>query len=327
MAAYKAEFLSHYYARRPRPPQDYAVGLIFRWARLASRAPRLANRVARLAKTGIGVAPERALPSFAPETFRTWFARRPPPPAAAGERVLLWPDTFTNYFAPERGRAAVTVLEAAGFRVEIPSRVLCCGRPLYDCGMLPTAKRQLRRVVSELREEIRAGTTVVGLEPSCTAVFRDELPALFPHDEDSCRLSTQTLSFAELLAARSWEPPRLDGRAVVHGHCHQKALWGMDADLTVLSGLGLEVELLDSGCCGMAGGFGYQRDHLDLSLACGERVLFPAVRAAPVETLLVADGFSCCEQVEQTTRRRCLHTAQVVAHALERTPEDLARAL
>lgn len=327
MAAYKAEFLSHYYAWRPRPPQHYAVGLIFRWARLASRAPRLANRVAALAKTGVGVAPQRELPSLAPETFRTWFSRRPPPAAAAGERVLLWPDTFTNYFAPERGRAAVAALEAAGFRVEIPSRVLCCGRPLYDCGMLPAAKRQLRHVVSELREEIRAGTTVVGLEPSCTAVFRDELPALFPHDEDCRRLSSQTLSFAELLAARNWEPPQLDGRAIVHGHCHQKALWGMDADVAVLSALGLEVDLLDSGCCGMAGGFGFQRDHLDLSIACGERVLLPAVRAAPVDTLVVADGFSCCEQVEQTTRRRCLHTAEVVANALAQPPRDLARVL
>jgi FAD/FMN-containing dehydrogenase/Fe-S oxidoreductase len=325
MAAYKAEFLSHYYARRPRPPEMVAVGLIFRWARVASRAPRLANGLARSAKTAIGIAPERRLPAFAPETFRAWFARRPPARDSAGERVLLWPDTFTNYFAPERGRAAVTALEAAGLRVEIPRRLLCCGRPLYDCGMLPTAKRQLRSIVSELRDEIRAGTTVVGLEPSCTAVFRDELPALFPDDEDSLRLSTQTLTLAELLGGREWQPPHLDGSAIVHGHCHQKAVWSMDADVALLAALGLEVELLDSGCCGMAGGFGFRRDKLDLSIACGERVLLPAVRAAPAGTFLVADGFSCREQVEQTTGKRCLHTAEVVARALDRTVHDLGR--
>jgi Fe-S oxidoreductase len=239
--------------------------------------------------------------------------------------VLLWPDTFTNYFAPERGRAAVTALEAAGLRVEIPRRLLCCGRPLYDCGMLPTAKRQLRSIVSELGDEIRAGTTVVGLEPSCTAVFRDELPALFPDDEDSLRLSAQTLTLAELLGGREWQPPHLDGSAIVHGHCHQKAVWSMDADVALLAALGLEVELLDSGCCGMAGGFGFRRDKLDLSIACGERVLLPAVRAAPAGTFLVADGFSCREQVEQTTGRRCLHTAEVVARALDRTVHDLGR--
>lgn len=325
MAAYKAEFLSHYYARRLRPPQMYAVGPISLWARAASRAPRVANAVAPLTKAALGVAPERRLPAFAPETFRAWFARRSPAAGPAGERVLLWPDTFTNYFAPERGRAAVKTLEAAGFRVAIPSRVLCCGRPLYACGMLAAAKRQLRRVVSELRDELRAGTTVVGLEPSCTAVFRDELAALLPDDEDARRLSSQSVTLAELLVDRDWRPPRLEGRAVAHGHCHQKALWGMDADLALLSALGLEVELLDAGCCGMAGAFGLAPDHLDVSTACGERVLLPAVRAAPADTLLVADGFSCREQVEQTTGRRCLHTAEIVARALERPADRPAR--
>ncbi len=317
MAAYRAEFLSHYYAWRPRPPRMLAEGLAHRWARAGSASPRLANGLARVAKPALGVSPERRLPELAPETFRAWFARRTRPSGAGGERVLLWPDTFTNYFAPNRGRAAVEALEAAGLRVEIPRRVLCCGRPLYGVGMLATARRLLRRVLSELQDDIRAGTVVVGLEPSCTAVFRDELPAFLPDDEDARRLSDQTLTLAELLVARGWRPPRIEGHAIAHGHCHQKALWGMDADLELLTGLGLDVELLDSGCCGMAGVFGLQREHLDVSIACGERVLLPAVRDAPAGTLVVVDGFSCREQVEQTTGRRCLHTAEIVAHALE----------
>ena len=314
MAAYKAEFLSHHYRFRPRPAHMYATGLIASWARVASIAPGVSNWLAGLAKGLVGVSAERELPALAPETFRAWFGRRKG--SGNGKRIILWPDTFTNYFAPERGRAAVVVLEAAGFHVELPRRVLCCGRPLYDAGMLDTARRTLRKTVRELRADIRAGSTIVALEPSCLAVFRDELCELLPHDQDAQRLSQQTRSLAELLAEGSWQPPTLTADVLVHGHCHQQALWGMDADLQVLSSLGLEARLLDSGCCGMAGGFGYQKAHQQVSLVCAERVLAPAIRAAPQEALIVCDGFSCRGQIEQTTGRRALHLADVVAQAL-----------
>jgi FAD/FMN-containing dehydrogenase/Fe-S oxidoreductase len=318
MAAYKAEFLSHYYRRRPRPAHMYATGLIARWARLGAAAPTLANQLARLGKGLIGVAPERALPTLAPETFRARFSRRQP--EGGRERVLLWPDTFTNYFAPERGHAAVSVLEAAGFRVDLPGRVLCCGRPLYDAGLLDSARRALQRTVDELRADIRRGVPVVVLEPSCLAVFRDELGELLPRDEDARRLSRQALSLAEALTERPLPAQPLAADVLVHGHCHQQALWGMDADLRLLAALGANSRLLDSGCCGLAGGFGYHKDHHDVSLACAEHALAPAVRSAPRDTLVVCDGFSCSGQIQHTTGRRAMHLAEVVVQSFERSP-------
>jgi FAD/FMN-containing dehydrogenase/Fe-S oxidoreductase len=314
IAAYKAEFLSHYYRLRPRPAHMYATGLIASWARVAALAPGMSNRLAGLAKGLVGVAAERQLPALAPETFRARFRRQQG--RRDGKRIILWPDTFTNYFAPERGRAAVAVLEEAGFHVELPRRVLCCGRPLYDAGMLDTARRTLRETVRELGEDLRAGSTIVALEPSCLAVFRDELCELLPQDQNAQRLAQQSRSFAELLAEESWQPPTLAAEVLVHAHCHQQALWGTDADRQVLSSLGLEVRMLDSGCCGMAGGFGYQKAHQQVSHACAERVLAPAIRAAPLEALIVCDGFSCRGQIEQTTGRHPLNLAEVVAQAL-----------
>lgn len=334
MATYKAEFLYQRYRRRLRPRAAYAFGLVYWHARLASRLPRLANAVARGRWTGTllerlaGVAPERALPAFAGETFRAWHAGRPvaaPGGPAAGApasrgRVLLWPDTFTNFFQPEVGRAAVEVLEAAGFEVALPPRILCCGRPLYDHGMLDLARRQLVQIVAALRTEIRAGVPLVGLEPSCVATFRDELPGLLPDDPDARRLSAGAFTLAELLArhAADWVPTGLAGRrAVVHRHCHHQAVMGFAVDRALLGErLGLAVEVLDSGCCGMAGGFGYERGKVGVSMACAERVLLPAVRAAEPETLVVADGFSCRSQIEQATGRRALHLAEVLRLAM-----------
>jgi Fe-S oxidoreductase len=201
VATYKAEFLAHWYERRLRPPHAYALGLIDVWARLASRAPRLANGAAgnrmlsRLLKATAGLAPERDLPVFATETFRERFSRRGGRPGG-GAAVLLWPDTFTNHFHPQVGDAAADVLEAAGFQVRLPAGPLCCGRPLYDFGMLDRAKRELRRILEALREPIAAGVPVVGLEPSCVAVFRDELVNLFPDDQAATRLSAQTFFLA-----------------------------------------------------------------------------------------------------------------------------------
>jgi Fe-S oxidoreductase len=265
------------------------------------------------------VAPARRIPRFAPETFRTWFERRGPRNAEK-PRVILWADTWNNHFHPATAQAATAVLEAAGYQVTIPGVSLCCGRPLYDYGMLGLAKRLLLKILHTLRGDIQRGVYVVGLEPSCVSVFRDELVNLLPHEEDAKRLKAQTFLLSELLArkAPAFDPPRLSARAVVHGHCHQKSVLGFDDEKAVLDKLGLEYRVLDSGCCGMAGAFGFERgEHYDVSIACGERVLLPAVRAAPSDTLIVANGFSCREQIAQTTDREAVHLAQVIKMALD----------
>jgi Fe-S oxidoreductase len=314
MPTYKAEFLSHYYARRLRPLHAYAFGLVDRAARIGSRAPRLANTIAGsgIARRALGAAPERRLPQLAPRTLRQWFSSRGER-NAGGARVVLWADTFSNYFEPEVGRAAVEVLEDAGLNVTIPAGHLCCGRPLYDYGLLGRARRYLDRILDRLREDIRRGTPLVGIEPSCVAVFKDELGKMLPHDEDAKRLAKQTFHLGEFLARLDYEPPRLSGRALLHGHCHQQATKGVDGTRQLLERAGLEVDLLDSGCCGMAGSWGYERAHYEVSIACGERVLFPAVRVAAPDTLLVADGFSCRNQIEAGTGREALHLAQVLS--------------
>ncbi|HEX7048928.1 MAG TPA: FAD-linked oxidase C-terminal domain-containing protein [Longimicrobiales bacterium] len=332
IATYKAEFLSHYYEGRLRPPAAYTLGQVFRWARVAALAPGVANLVLRTpalagpVKRMLGLAGERELPAFARQTFRAWWWRRggrgvSPRPDGAG-RVVLWPDTFNNHFSPQTARAAVAVLEAAGLEVEVPVQPLCCGRPLYDYGMLDQAKRRLGEILEALRPAVRAGVPVVGLEPSCVAVFRDELGNLLPNDEDARRLGRQVFTLGEFLEQMrgSRDFPRLRGRALLHGHCHQKALIGMQPDERVLSDLGLDVATLDSGCCGLAGSFGYEAAHYDVSMRAGERVLLPAVRDASPNTFIVADGFSCRTQIEHATPRRALHLAEVLALAL-RQPE------
>jgi Fe-S oxidoreductase len=319
MATYKAEFLSHYYRRRLRPRSAYSIGLVYWASRAAARAPRLVNALthtpglAATVKWAGGIAQQRDVPRFAEQTLREWFARRPRP-GAAGPPVVLWPDTFTNFLQPQAGRAAVAVLEHAGYQVRLPDRVLCCGRPLYDFGMLGLARRQLRQALDALRPAVRAGIPVVALEPSCASVFRDELANLLGDDPDAHRLASQTVTLAELLVERTegYEPPRLRGRCLVHGHCHQQAVIGMDADLALLGRMGLDAELLDAGCCGMAGPFGFEAEHYEVSQAMGERVLLPRVRAADPETLIMADGFSCATQVAQGTGRRTLHLAEVL---------------
>ncbi len=324
---YKAEFLAHYYARRIRPAHHYVLGLMPWWGPVAARTPGVANALShsrRLAPAGkrlLGLAPEREAPRFARQTFRGWFQSRPPrQPGASDQRVLLWPDTFTNLFEPEVGQAAVEVLEAAGFAVELPKRRLCCGRPLYDFGMLGMAKRALRRILDELAEPIQAGTPMVALEPSCGAVFRDELRKLLPHDQHAKRLVAQTFTLDELLDRQGsgWQPPPLNRRALMHGHCHQEAVFGVEGERGLLERAGIEVELTRAGCCGLAGSFGYQAgDPYTVSVQAGERVLLPAVRAADEGTLIVADGFSCRTQIAAGTGRRALHGAQVLKLALD----------
>jgi FAD/FMN-containing dehydrogenase/Fe-S oxidoreductase len=323
---YKAEFLAHYYAHRRRPLHHYMLGLVPWWGVLASRTPRLANALShssRLAPTGkrlAGIALERQAPRFAHQTLRDWFAQREGPPANGRPRVLLWPDTFTNLFDPDVGKAAIEVLNAAGYAVELPPRGLCCGRPLYDFGMLGAAKRALRRLLDELSEPIQAGVPLLVLEPSCASVFRDELRKLMPHDEHARRLVAQTFLLDELLERHptGWRPRRLSGRALMHGHCHQEALMGLRGEQEMLSRAGLEVEASGAGCCGMAGSFGYLAgDPYRISMLAGERALLPAVRSAQEGTLVVADGFSCRTQIAAGTGRRALHSAQVLRMALD----------
>ncbi|HEX3531307.1 MAG TPA: FAD-linked oxidase C-terminal domain-containing protein, partial [Thermoanaerobaculia bacterium] len=325
MATYKAEFLSHFYQGRLRPVQAYAMGLSPWWARLGAQAPGLVNALtqspglAGILKRLAGIAPGRALPALAPRTFRSRFKAEKTDQDAGGtgKTVLLWPDTFTNYFHPEIGVAALEVLTAAGFRVTIPRKVLCCGRPLYDFGMLDLARRQLRQILDALRPEIRAGVPLVVLEPSCAAVFRDELLQLFPADGDARRLAAQTVTLAELLVR---DAPafacHLDRRALIQPHCHHHAVMGFAADRALISRAGLDARILE-GCCGMAGAFGFSQHHYDISLAVGERALLPAIRAAGPDDVILADGFSCRTQIAQTTGRRALHLAEVLAAGLQ----------
>jgi FAD/FMN-containing dehydrogenase/Fe-S oxidoreductase len=334
IATYRSEFLSHYYEERRRPLHAYAFGMIDRWARLASVAPRMANFFSHapglrvLLRKALDLAPQRELPRFAPLSFRQWArqhdvpaiggtaGRRRADRAAASERdVILWVDTFNNYFQPETSQAALGVLNAAGFTVSIPSAPLCCGRPLYDFGLLDRAKQYLRRILQELAPEIDAGRPMVVLEPSCASVFRDELRNLFPKDARADRLRRQTFLLSEFLTrhAPGYEPPRLDGAVLLHGHCHHKAIMKMADEEALLRRAGANVQVLDSGCCGMAGPFGFVADKFAVSQAVGERVLLPAVRRAPPDTLIVSDGFSCQEQILQATGRRAVHLAEAIA--------------
>jgi Fe-S oxidoreductase len=326
MATYKAEFMYHHYKGRLRPRQAYSIGMIWWAARLASKAPWAVNLLTQtpvlrgLVKRAGGIAPQRRIPRFAGEPFTTWFRRRGR--VHAGEdrqRVLLWPDTFNNYLHPNTAKATVEVLEAAGFEVLIPGRPLCCGRPLYDYGMLDLAERLLHRVLDSLRPLIREGVPLVAAEPSCLAVFRDELLQMLPDDEDAKRLAAQSFTLAELLAthAPGFEPPTLEGKAIVQRHCHHHAVMGFKEDQKLLERMGLDVELLDSGCCGMAGSFGFEQgERYQVAIKEGERVLLPRVRRAPDSTFVIADGFSCRTQIEQGSDRRALHLAEVLRLAM-----------
>ncbi len=322
MATCKAEFLSHYHEHKLRPRYAYSMGLIMYWARLASLAPHLANFVtgmpglSNIAKAIGGISQRRKLPKFAPQTFKEWFERRGVRNAGRPE-VILWPDTFNNYFTPRVAQAAVEVLEDAGYRVIVPRENLCCGRPLYDYGMLDLAESHLRRILSVLRGKIRAGIPMVGLEPSCTAVFRDELHNLFPNDEDGNRLTAQTFTLGEFIdkKARDYKVPNMYRKAVVHGHCHHHAIMKLDSEKAILRAIGLDAGLLDSGCCGMAGSFGYEPEKYDISIRCAERKLYPAVREAAKDTLIITDGFSCRNQIKDGTGREALHLAQVLQMA------------
>ncbi|HEX5452478.1 MAG TPA: FAD-linked oxidase C-terminal domain-containing protein [Stellaceae bacterium] len=336
MATYKAEFLAHHYKGRLRPRSAYSMGLMMYWARLAMLMPGVVNFALRLPglapalKTALGFTTERPAPAFAPETFQAWFARRARENGEDDSRppVILWPDTFNNYFRPDTAKAAVAVLEDAGYRVVVPEIRLCCGRPFYDYGFLDLARRHLRQILDVLRPAIRAGVPVVGLEPSCVSVFRDELRNLMFEDEDAHRLACQTRTLAEqLMATPDWEPPRLSGKVLLQSHCHTKAVLDADAQHKLFKKIGLELVENPTGCCGQAGSFGYESEHYAVSMTIAEQALLPAVRRATDETLIAADGFSCREQIEHGSARHALHPAEIVALALKERHIDSARAI
>jgi len=333
MATYKAEFLAHHYAHRLRPRADYATG----WLPAVAAAVRRTHSagavnsilgvpaIARAARW-VGGLEDRPIPTFAPESLQQWWAGRGPQGDGSRGSVILWPDTFTNTFAPQIGRAAVDVLEAAGWRVEIPSGSVCCGLTWISTGQLKTAKRMLRRTVSLLADHVRSGGLVVGLEPSCTAVFRSDAAELFSDDQDVHRLKANTVTFAELLMEHTpgWLPTRTPAgstgsagpaKAIAQVHCHQHAVMGWEADQKLLETVGVDAEALESGCCGLAGNFGFTAGHGAVSRACAEQVLLPRVRAAAQGTTVLADGFSCRTQIHDLDNggRDAVHMAELVA--------------
>ena len=324
MPTYKSEFLYHHFksSRRWRPRYAYAMGYIDKAARLASLVPELANvagqapGLRRLLKLAGGVDQRRPVPRFAPMTLQQWFRRRGGTANPSGRPVVLFPDTFNNYFHVGVGVACVEAIEAAGWRVIIPEGHVCCGRPLYDYGFLDSAQRYLHRVLDVLRPYVREDTPVVGMEPSCLAVFKDELRKVLPHDDDAARLARNAYHFGEFFTTFGIKPPRLEGKALLWGHCHQRATGGVSPDQELLEQMGLSVDNLQGGCCGLAGSWGFEAGKYDISMDCGEQALLPAVRQAGPDTLVVADGFSCKTQIADAgTGRHALHLAEVLRRA------------
>ncbi len=318
LAAYKAEVLYQRYRGRIRPPAHYALGWLPRWARAASAAPLLVNALLTVAPRGLaGIDPRRRLPRFARQTFRSWFARQPQAAAAAagpaGDPVVLWVDTFTNYFTPEVGRAAVRVLTEAGYAVSLSRPGDCCGLTWITTGQLGTARRKLARSLTHLAPHVRAGTPVVGLEPSCLAAFRGDARALA--GDAAGAVGESVLTLAELLAGRAgWQPPgQLRGlRGVAQPHCHQHAVMGWEADQALLAAAGAAITPV-GGCCGLAGNFGMERGHYDVSVAVAQTALLPAVRRRGDGAVVLADGFSCRIQLDQLAGVRAYHLAELLA--------------
>jgi FAD/FMN-containing dehydrogenase/Fe-S oxidoreductase len=320
MATYKAEFLAQHYLRRRYPMHAHLFGHIDWWASVAARAPRVANGLAAMASrarllSAVGIAHERPLPRFATETFQQWWGRRPV--RDQGTNVTLWSDTFTNYFYPEVGRAAVHVLEKLGYRVTVPPQA-CCGRPLYDFGLLDSALDHLEGLFA-LPALIQDDAPIVVLEPSCFSVFRDEALNLFPDEPIARSLSDRAVLFETFLRPHFERGalPALAGAALVHLHCHQQALSGHDAAAGAFSVSGLDAEVLDAGCCGMAGSFGFNKQHYKVSIDIGERALLPAVRGASPDTAIIVNGFSCREQIRHLAGRSARHFAEIVHQSME----------
>ena len=327
MAKLKYEFLHHYYEANGLPLRNRLFGQIAKVNRLGSRLPALVNRLSGLAPSRwalekiAGIDRRRPLPSLAAETFDDWFRRHTPPAAAPRGEVVLFNDTFVTYNVPEIARAAVEVLESAGYRAVLVDRK-CCGRPLISKGMLTQAREHAAWNVAQLAPYARRGVAIVGLEPSCLLTLRDETVDLLRTD-DARAVARQSLLFEEFLVRERGRGLALrfgaNGRkALLHGHCHQKALVGTAPTVAALRWAGFEVSEVDSGCCGMAGSFGFEREHYDVSVALGNRRLAPAVKAAPAETEIVAPGISCRQQIQHLAGRRAKHPAEVLREALSR---------
>lgn len=328
MATYKAEYLHQRYKGKLRPAAHYSMGWLPVLARLAARAPRLVNAVSGSRLQGVlkragGIAAERELPEFARQTFLNWFTNRPASSEAGHTRgtagsVLLWPDTFTNFFSPRIGVAAVEVLEAAGFTVLAPRRPLCCGLTWLSTGQFGMARRQLRASVEAIAPLAGAGVPMVALEPSCAALFRSDAVELLPGEEGARTVAGATYTLAEFLRehAGDWQPPQLDGVTRLQVHCHQHAIMGARADEDILGAAGTDTAQLDAGCCGLAGNFGFERGHFETSRLVGEHGVFPAVSASPPDASIVADGFSCRTQLEELANVPSLHLAELLAAGL-----------
>ncbi|WP_285761322.1 FAD-binding and (Fe-S)-binding domain-containing protein [Nocardiopsis ansamitocini] len=323
MAAYKAEVLHQSYRRRLRPAAHYSLGWLPRWARLAGIAPRLVNRLIRvrgiapLALRLAGVDPRRSLPEFAPRTFRRWFADTADQRVQGGKPVVLFVDSFTDHFSPEAGRATVLVLEAAGYSPTITDQKVCCGLTWISTGQLTAARRILGTAVDALAGPARQGVPIVGVEPSCTGVLRGDAVELLASGA-AAEVAAATRTLAELLGADpDWRPPRLEGVSVVaQPHCHHHAVMGWSPDAELLQEAGAEIRRL-GGCCGLAGNFGVERGHYEVSLAVAGQQLLPAVEAAAPETVILADGFSCRTQLSDLTDRKGVHLAQLLKEHLD----------
>ena len=322
MASYKAEFRARHYVHRLRPRAAYSMGQIERWARAAAHAPWLANFATRtpglsaLTKWAAGISQERTMPAFASQTFRAWHIRHP---RRTGKRVLLWPDTFNNYFRPNTAIAATHILEGLGFQVEVPRERLCCGRPLYDWGWIDQAKGLWRKTLNALRDDILAGVPLIGLEPACVSAFRDELPGLFPNDPVARKLEKQTFLLTEFLEKSGLAlNPRgqLPRQLLVQFHCHHHSVLDKTASRKVLSRLSPSLQVMEQGCCGMAGSFGFDSDKFAISRAIAERGILGPIKDAGSDVEIVANGFSCREQIEQLTGRKTLHPAELLSRAL-----------
>ncbi|MEU0018581.1 FAD-binding and (Fe-S)-binding domain-containing protein [Streptomyces rochei] len=350
MATYKAEFLHHHYAGRRRPAAHYTMGWLPVWLRWAARA-RVAPVVnalasvrplAAVAKRLGGIAGERDVPRLAGETFSRWWRGRGGP-RAEGEPVVLWPDTFTEHLSPSVGRAAVRVLEAAGLRVVLPPTLrtrgrgladgrtrsatalltarrgrVCCGLTYVSTGQLDRARAVMRRTLDLMEPVLETSAPVVVLEPSCAAALRTDLPELLHDDPRAARLAARVVTFAQALErhAPDWRPPAVGLPAVGQTHCHQHAVLGDAAERRLREAAGLTGDLA-GGCCGLAGNFGFEDGHYEVSAACAEEQLLPAVREAPEGAVVLADGFSCRTQLEQLAGVRGRHLAEVLAERLE----------
>ncbi len=328
MATYKSEFLAHYYEGKIRPRAAYAMGMIYRAARIASFAPTFVNWLTHSPLTsGIvkwigGIHPKREIPKFARQTFKRWFFNRQTLPSTTKHlpQVILWADTFNNHFRTETAIAATKVLEAAGFAVKVYKQSMCCGRPLYDWGMLKQARKQLEEILSIVGPDVSKGIPIVVLEPSCASVFRDELRNLMPEREDAKRLSEHIYLLSEFLEkfAPDFTSNSLSGSAIVQFHCHHSSILGKDAEEVVLRKSGINAEILDAGCCGMAGAFGFEKEHYDVSMKIAEHKLLPKLRQSSPNCIVLADGFSCREQIEQLQCVKTLHLAEILSNSSER---------